>query len=108
MCKKWPMATAPDVKNNMQEHFSPDLFSPSDIADERGLLRKLLHDCYRMVRFEREVEQQKANKSDRTVLSQDTTSSTPDVEVGEDQPTMSSDVSVMGADERSAKATHRA
>ncbi|CAM9830574.1 unnamed protein product, partial [Ectocarpus sp. 12 AP-2014] len=28
-------------KNKMQENFSPDLFRPSDIVDERGLLRKL-------------------------------------------------------------------
>ncbi|CBJ28762.1 hypothetical protein Esi_0119_0090 [Ectocarpus siliculosus] len=99
------MVTTANVDNKMKEHFSPDLFSPLDITDDRRLLRKLLHDC--KVRYEREVEQQQANNMDPTVESQDPTSSTPDVEVVEDPPTMSSEVSVMGAYERSAKATQR-
>ncbi|CAN0193810.1 unnamed protein product, partial [Ectocarpus sp. 13 AM-2016] len=73
MCKKRPMATTADVKNKMREHFSPVLFSPSDIADERGLLRKLLHDCKRVPDHVVTVYKQKANKSNPTVLSQDTT-----------------------------------
>ncbi|CAM9951663.1 unnamed protein product [Ectocarpus sp. 12 AP-2014] len=86
MCQKWPSVTTADVDNNMKEHFSPDLFSPLDIMEDRRLLRKLLHDC--KVRYEREVERREANNSIPTVEPQDPTSSTPDAEVVGDPPTM--------------------
>ncbi|CAM9782849.1 unnamed protein product [Ectocarpus sp. 12 AP-2014] len=70
------------------------------------LLNDRLVDLGLRVRLEREVEQQKAYNSNLKVESRDTTSSTPDVV--EDPPTMSSDVSVMGVYEGSAKATQRA
>ncbi|CAM9679543.1 unnamed protein product, partial [Ectocarpus sp. 12 AP-2014] len=38
ICQKWPVVTAADVNDGMQAHFNPELFSPTDITDERRML----------------------------------------------------------------------
>ncbi|CAN0474672.1 unnamed protein product, partial [Ectocarpus sp. 8 AP-2014] len=60
ICQKWPVVTAADVNDGMQAHFNPELFSPSDITEERRMLGKLLQDC--KVRYERQQEQQSSKK----------------------------------------------
>ena len=45
ICQKWPVVTKADVDDGMQAHFNPELFSPSDITDERRMLGNLLQDC---------------------------------------------------------------
>ncbi|CAM9321584.1 unnamed protein product [Ectocarpus sp. 13 AM-2016] len=101
------MVTGADV-DDMRQHFSPDLFSPLDIVHDRRLCRNLLQNC--KARYIREVETQKTNKRHGRgpALFGDSTSSTPDVEVVEAPPTMTSDVSTAGIRNRSAKATQRA
>ncbi|CAM9975001.1 unnamed protein product [Ectocarpus sp. 12 AP-2014] len=100
------MVTTADVENKMVEHFGHDLFSTLDIQNDSRLLRKLLQDL--KVRYQREVKQQEDGKSKARVLSQDSTSSTPDAEVVEDPPMVASEVSISRVCKRSATAKTRA
>lgn len=45
ICKEWPSVTKADVENRLKAIFHPQLFSPSDIRDERRKLKELLEHC---------------------------------------------------------------
>ncbi|CBJ31398.1 conserved unknown protein [Ectocarpus siliculosus] len=86
--QEWPIATQAEVDDGMQKHFTPELFSPSDISNERRMLRQLLQ-TYKD-RYERELRLREISERRAGVLSDDSASSPSDVEVEKDHRTMSS------------------
>eukprot|EP00904_Undaria_pinnatifida_P005284 jgi/Undpi1/1886/HiC_scaffold_12.g05273.m1 len=45
ICQQWPAVTSSQVEDRLKTCFKPQLFSPSDISDERLKLRDLLGEC---------------------------------------------------------------
>ncbi|CBJ32026.1 SUMO deconjugating cysteine peptidase Ulp2 [Ectocarpus siliculosus] len=88
MYQKWPVVKEAGVNDGMQAHFNPELFSPSDITEERRMLGKLLQDC--KVRYKREEEQQSSEKRKASGNTHAGSNSGSEVEVEEPPPTMSS------------------
>ncbi|CAN0059210.1 unnamed protein product, partial [Ectocarpus sp. 6 AP-2014] len=86
--QEWSIATQAEVDDGMQKHFTPELFRPSDISNERRILRQLLQ-TYKD-RYERELRLREISERRAGVLSDDSASSPSDVEVVEDHRTMSS------------------
>eukprot|EP00903_Cladosiphon_okamuranus_P020870 g19165.t1 len=60
ICQRWPLVTRAEVTNRMKEHFWPELFSPSDIKDERRKLKELLE--HLKVRYDEQKQKQKSTK----------------------------------------------
>ncbi|CAN0018782.1 unnamed protein product, partial [Scytosiphon promiscuus] len=63
ICQQWPRVTKAEAKNGLKAYFKPQLFSPSDISDERQKLRELLKDC--KVRYDNEKQLQLKKKLQR-------------------------------------------